>query len=421
MVNNFFPGSGDWLEREVYFAGECIFHAGDEGDAVYLVEQGEVEILMGASEHAPRLRLLGVGELFGEIAALDRLPRSHTVRATQPTTVIRVDVPHLKQLLDHSDAVVQYMFYALMGRLRRLSDYSGQLMAVNSIHAPLDNSLYHRMVNSLQVIADLRHTLDVGDLELRYTPVITLVDGTLAGFEASLHWQPVCRGRLTPENFARIAEHSGLIQELGTWMLHQAAQDWPQLRACCTGTGDSVPFLSLNFATPELSGFKLAEILQWCLECCGVPANEMRVQLGGNLLPTRCYDPEPGFSSDDPLTQVKNLGLNLALQEMSGGSAGIRPLQTLPFTSIRLDAGLVRQILYQPKSRKIAVAMLALAEAAELHATAEGVREIDTHHFLSEQGCRYGLGPLYAPAMPLAHALDWATHSLPLTFSEVGV
>lgn len=414
-----FLAAADWLEREVYFPGECIFHAGDDGDAVYLLEQGEVEVLMGASEHAPRLRLLGVGEIFGEIAALDRLPRSHTVRATQPSTVIRVDFSHLRQLLESSDAVVQYMFHALLSRLRRLSDYSGHPQAANSILAQLDSGLYQRMLHTLQVIADLRHTLDVGDLELRYTPVMALEGGTLAGFEASLHWQPICRGRLTPENFARIAEHSGLIQELGTWMLHQAAQDWPRLRACCTGL--DTPFLSLNFATPELSSFKLAEILQWCVEHCQVPAQEMKIQLGGNLLPTRLYQPEPGFDHDDPLAQVRNLGLNLALQEMSGGSVGIRPLQTLPFSSIRLDSGLVKQLIYQPKSRRIAIAMLALAEAAELHATAEGVNDAETHELLREQGCRYGLGPFYAPAMSVTQAVDWAQHNLPLTFAEASV
>lgn len=402
----------DWLQRESYGNKECVFRAGEQGDSVFIVESGEVEVLMGDSIQSPRLSLLGPGDLFGEVAALDRLPRSNTIRTTCPTTLIRIDFPYLNDLLGQSDRVVQYVLYTLLARIRKLSDYSGNRQPpVEALRLDSDGPLHQGMLQTLRVIGDLHHAIRVNDLDLYYRPLVCLNSNQVAGFEASLQWQADTPMRVSPEEFIQIAERSGLIHQLGTWMLHRATADWQALRPGCVGQSlhgiERPPFVSLNFSAPELARLGINEILQWCLAEKQIPANELSLELSERLMPVREHHSHPGFALADTMQQVRNLGINLALDHIGPQGTGLGVLQEFPFSSIKIDRSFVQKMHSCHKSRAIVAAMLSLARALEMFATAEGVSDAATHQRLQEMGCDYAQGDYYAPAMRRDDAVNW--------------
>lgn len=403
----------DWLQREHYKARECVFRAGENGDSVFIIEQGEVEVLMGESIQSPRLTLLGPGALFGEVAALDRLPRSNTIRATCPTTLIRIDFPYINDLIDHCDPIVQYVLYTLLDRLRRLSDYSRRkLPPVEELRLDADGPLHQRMLCTLKVISDLHHAIRVSDIDLHYRPLICLHSGELAGFEALLRWHPGTLMRVSPDAFIEIAERNGLIQQLGTWMLHRAARDWETLRPYCQPQQlaglERPPFLSLNFSAPELARLGLADILNWCLAERQIPPAELSLELPERLIPVRQHQAPPTFDLAHAMEQVRRLGINLVLDDMGTGSAGLGALQEFPFSSVKIERQFVRQICDHPRSHRVVAAMLNLARSLDMHAMAEGVDNAETHAALKAMGCDYAQGDHYAPPMRRKDAIAWA-------------
>lgn len=99
--------------RETLDTGAVVFHAGDPGDSAYLVESGQVEVLLESEGVFKPVDLLGPGAMFGEIALLDRLPRSGTVRAVEPTVLMRIDRSFVDDLLRATDPVIQYLLRVL--------------------------------------------------------------------------------------------------------------------------------------------------------------------------------------------------------------------------------------------------------------------------------------------------------------------
>src|SRR5450830_558947 len=106
------------FQRETFAADTTIFRAGDAGEAAYVIDSGCVEILLGPEGAQRRIEVLAEGAMFGEIALLDGLPRSATVRTLVPTRLIRIDRSHIEGLLQQADPVVQYLVKVLLDRVR---------------------------------------------------------------------------------------------------------------------------------------------------------------------------------------------------------------------------------------------------------------------------------------------------------------
>lgn len=256
------------------------------------------------------------------------------------------------------------------------------------------------MLCTLKVISDLHHAIRVSDIDLHYRPLICLHSGELAGFEALLRWHPGTLMRVSPDAFIEIAERNGLIQQLGTWMLHRAARDWETLRPYCQPQQlaglERPPFLSLNFSAPELARLGLADILNWCLAERQIPPAELSLELPERLIPVRQHQAPPTFDLAHAMEQVRRLGINLVLDDMGTGSAGLGALQEFPFSSVKIERQFVRQICDHPRSHRVVAAMLNLARSLDMHAMAEGVDNAETHAALKAMGCDYAQGDHYA-------------------------
>ena len=104
--------------KEQFDSREIIFHSGEPGACAYVIEEGCVEVLRGEGDEQRRIVVLAQGAMFGEVALLDRQPRTATVRTLVPTRLIRIDRNHVEELLLRSDPVIQFLLRQLLVRFR---------------------------------------------------------------------------------------------------------------------------------------------------------------------------------------------------------------------------------------------------------------------------------------------------------------
>jgi len=393
------------FDRAVFNTNEIVFALGDSGESAFVIEEGCVEILSGLAPDQKRIALLTEGAIFGEIALLDRQPRSASVRALVPTRLIRIDRTHVDEMLTRSDPVVQYLVRLLLARIRNIQDHLGQLIHprgedLKAAHNN-DADLQKSAVRALSLAQDLADAIDHGQLELHYQPLVAFDGLRLSGFEALVRWRHPALGLVSPDEFIPLAERTGLIHRIGQWVLEQAVSDWSQLRVFCADDTDHPPFMSVNFSAPELARPGIATVIQCCLQRARMPAQELRIELTETVIIQNME------SVASTLKELRAMGCGIALDDFGTGYAGLDYLQTLPFTCLKIDKTFVQQIHQSERSSHIIKAALELASSLGLSTIAEGIEDRATGLRLAEMGCSHSQGYFYGKPMPIAGIEKW--------------
>jgi len=390
------------FSREVLAAGAAVFQVGDTGDSAYVIESGCVEVLVGAAHAQQRVAVLAEGAMFGEVALLDRQARTATVRTLVPTTLVRIDRAHVEELLVRADPVIQYLLRLLLERFRSSSAKSESPPALpplsgHAAFAPPED-LHAAAVRTLSLAHDLSDAIDRDQLDLYYQPIVRLPDGTLAGYEALVRWRHPQLGVVQPDEFIPLAEKTGLVHRIGQWVLQRATSDWPALRSTCAARAGGRPFVSVNLSAPELCSPGIVEAVERCLQTTGMDAQELRIELTETVI----------ISSVDKVSasiaRLRAMGIGIALDDFGTGYAGLDYLQTLPFTTIKIDRAFVAHMHSSERSFQIIKSALALSQLLGISTVAEGIEDAATGTLLASMGCEYGQGYHYARPRPL-HAL----------------
>lgn len=391
------------LPREPFAAGAIIFSDGDSGDSAYVVERGCVEILASRNGTEQRIALLGKGALFGEIALLDRLPRTATARAVVPTTLIRIAHDHVAELLSRSDPVMQFLLNILVLRFRqaRGAEHRVPNPAEWTTTDDVTDGTHASAVRSLALTQDLAHGMEVGQLELHYQPICRLADNGLAGFEALVRWRHPSLGLVSPVEFIGLAERTGLIHILGNWVLDRALADWKELRRFCRTREGETPFISVNLSAPECVEPGIVEQISARLKDYDIPANELRIELTESVL----VDNLEGLSR--MLHDLSRLGVSIAMDDFGTGYSGLDYLRSLPFGSIKIDRAFVQGMDSSIRSMEIVKAALSLADGIGLKTVAEGIEDGATGLHLADMGCTFAQGYFYGRPVPLEKVAGW--------------
>ena len=394
------------FKRENLDTHATVFQTGDSGDAAYVIESGCVEVLAGPPENPVRLAVLAEGAMFGEVALLDHQPRTATVKTLMPTSLIRIDRVHVEELLVRADPVIQYLLRLLLERFRNSSNKSGSDNAAPArFSVPGEQfatpDLHAAAVRTLSLAHDLSAAIGSSQLELFYLPIINLTDNTLNGFEGLVRWRHPTMGLVSPDEFIPLAEKTGLIHRIGDWVLRRGMLDWPQLRTLCNVPAGQTPFISLNLSGPELCQDGVVESVQQRLTAMGMAPEELRIELTETTVIT-------SLSQVTEVTQrLRDMGVGIALDDFGTGYAGLDYLQTLPFSSLKIDKSFVQQMHTSERSLQIIKAALELSRRLGLTSVAEGIEDRATADALADMGCTYAQGYLYAKPMPLDLICKW--------------
>jgi diguanylate cyclase (GGDEF)-like protein/PAS domain S-box-containing protein len=258
----------------------------------------------------------------------------------------------------------------------------------------------------LQLETDLRHALERGEFRNFYQPIVALVSGEIAGFEALLRWQHPTRGLLGPSEFIPVAEETGLIRELGWWNLREACRQISEWRAGLIAHSNLT--ISVNLSAKQFLQPNLVEDIRKLLVELALPPAALKLEITES---TVMADP---LAAVEMLQQIKSLGIRLAIDDFGTGYSSLSYLHRFPLDTLKIDRSFISVMEEDGEGMEIARSIVPMANNLRLDVVAEGVETIQQVALLKKLECKYGQGyyfsrPLSAEGIAalLAGDLSW--------------
>jgi diguanylate cyclase (GGDEF)-like protein len=261
-----------------------------------------------------------------------------------------------------------------------------------------------RMRSRRALELDLREAIASGGFEVYYQPLVDLASNVVTGCEALLRWNHPARGMVSPAEFIPLAEETGLITELGEWVLGKACADaanWP----------DHIT-LAVNVSPVQFNSTTLALKVAGALAKSGLSAHRLELEITEAVL---IRDDEQALAT---LHQLRQLGVRISLDDFGTGYSSLSYLQRFPFDKIKIDRSFINDICDAGGSSPIVQAVVTMALARSMSTTAEGVETEAQRKILRELGCTQMQGFLFSPAVPIKR-LEALLHSQDLRRASV--
>jgi diguanylate cyclase (GGDEF)-like protein len=269
-----------------------------------------------------------------------------------------------------------------------------------------DADMRASLMSRLQLETDLRHALERGEFRNFYQPIVALLSGEIAGFEALLRWQHPTRGLLTPNEFIPIAEETGLIRELGWWNLREACRQIREWRAGSVNHRHLT--ISVNLSAKQFLQQNLVENIRNLLRELALRPEALKLEITES---TVMGDPSGAV---EMLQQIKSLGIRLAIDDFGTGYSSLSYLHRFPLDTLKIDRSFISALGDNGEGMEIARTILPMANNLGLDVVAEGIETLQQFTLLKELQCKYGQGyyfsrPLSAEgtAALLAGDLTW--------------
>jgi predicted signal transduction protein with EAL and GGDEF domain len=243
---------------------------------------------------------------------------------------------------------------------------------------------------------DLRAALARGELALYYQPKVNLARSTLTGVEALVRWNHPQQGLVSPARFIPLAEETGLILDIGRWVLMEATRQLAAWRAA----GIDVPRMSVNVSALQLRADLLSQVQEALREAGLVPADlELEIT-------------ETAITADGPLvlellSKLRALGVGVAVDDFGVGFSSLALLRRLPVSTLKIDRCFVQDIARSSQDATIVRAIVDMGQGLGLRLVAEGVERTDQRLILSGLGCVEAQGYLFSPPLPAGALVDW--------------
>jgi diguanylate cyclase (GGDEF)-like protein len=252
-------------------------------------------------------------------------------------------------------------------------------------------SMDEETLSGLQLDAELRRAIAGDELVLHYQPIVELASRRLLGVEALVRWQHPQRGLLQPAAFIDMAERSGLISDIGAWVLLRAAHQ--QARWATQGLGDL--FIAVNVSGRQFRRGLLLDQVQRALDSSGACANRLQIEITENTLV------EDVISNVRILSSLRELGMQISIDDFGTGLSSLAYLKRLPIDKLKIDRSFIKDLPDSAEDVAIVSAILSMASALGLQVVAEGIETEPQRRLLSQLGGDHGQGYLFS--RPVAH------------------
>ena len=248
--------------------------------------------------------------------------------------------------------------------------------------AQLNDASHERLTLEL----DLRQALRRNELLLHYQPIVELASGRLLAVEALIRWRHPLQGMIGPERFIPLAEQSGLIVEIGEWVLQEACR-----QAMLWQAAGLMPFVvSVNLSAVQFRRGDMETLVRKVLGSTGLPAERLELELTESIL----LQDSQAFI--DLLSRLKALGVGLSIDDFGTGYSSLAYLQRFQVNKLKIDQSFVRNLQGNPQDQAIVTAIIQMAKSLQLLTTAEGIEDETTRALLAGLGCDQGQGYLFA-------------------------
>ena len=263
-------------------------------------------------------------------------------------------------------------------------------------YAIFDREMHALAVAVLKMENDLRRAIDSDELTLHYQPIIDLLSGRIRGFEALLRWQHPKRGLILPDEFIPIAEETGLIVDIGHYVLREACSqmsDWKKDFPVYPSLAISVNLSSKEFLQPDL-----VEQVSCVLSETGLTPRSLHLEITESCIMEH-HDP-----LQEKLHDLRDLDVELHIDDFGTGYSSLNYLHELPATALKIDRSFIRQMLGNQSRPEIVGTIVYLARSLGLDVAAEGLETADELRHLRGMQCHYGQGFYFARPMDQAGA-----------------
>ncbi|MET0106198.1 MAG: EAL domain-containing protein [Sedimenticola sp.] len=238
---------------------------------------------------------------------------------------------------------------------------------------------------------ELRQALDEGQLQLNYQPIVVLANGRIAGFEVLARWYHPEKGFISPEEFIPVAEETGLIIPMGTWILEQACRF---MRECARNFPHAAGmYVSVNLSPRQISQANLLEEIRRILDETKLSPENLRLEITESLLM------EYSGAAYELLPRLKALGIQLYMDDFGTGYSSLSYLHNSPLDVLKIDRSFIAKMDQGSRHMKMVSTIVSLAHNFDMRIVAEGIESELQAKTLSRLGCYYGQGYLFAKPM----------------------
>lgn len=250
-----------------------------------------------------------------------------------------------------------------------------------------DDAMHQQAKVRFELENDFRVAFERGEFVLHFQPIMHLESGNVLGAEALVRWQHPTRGLLMPADFLSIAEETGMIAEMDTWVMRQAAFQLSQWRQKFPRHYDL--FMNVNVDEKQLTSAEIIEEVRTVLERFMLPPSTLRLEVTENV-----FRAGRGLA-EERLMELKNIGVGLVVDDFGTGYSSLESFAASAFDALKIDQAFIRDLESNHRHRAIVKTIIGFAKDLGLTLTAEGIETSGQRKLLLEMGCEIGQGFWY--------------------------
>ncbi|WP_447722260.1 putative bifunctional diguanylate cyclase/phosphodiesterase [Aquipseudomonas campi] len=361
--------AGDELLQEVALRLEQAVSDEDtisrQGGDEFLVALADVHDLAAVSAVATQIQ--------------QRLAQPFTLKGMQIVTSISIGIALFPEDGDDFDTLLTHADMAM---------YQAKAAGRNGFRF-FDAQTHAANRERLSLELGLREALNRNEFVLHYQPIVDLNSGGLLAVEALIRWQHPQEGLIYPDRFIAAAEQSGLIVEIGEWVINEACRQMMVWQAA----GLPRFVVSVNLSAVQFRRGNLEVLVRSALTRFGLPPGCLELELTETIL---LQDSDAFIGV---LQRLKGLGVKLSIDDFGTGYSNLSYLQRFQVDKLKIDQSFVRQLQGNTQGQAIVTAIIQMAKSLQLLTTAEGVEDEATRQLLIGLGCVQGQGYLFARPM----------------------
>lgn len=345
----------------------------------YLIRFGgdEFLVIVPINPHGDELTSLA-NSLIGQCASVfDIFQNQVTVSASLGTASAPKDGTDFKQLCRKADIAM----------------YKAKQDGRNTYHH-YDESLDKASENKFKMLQLLRPALSEQQFELHYQPIVDLKSGNINTLEALLRWPQPDGSMIPPDLFIPLAESSGLINQLGSWVVRQATQFCAQFCAQLRQQGHSDIRIAVNLSVMQFKDGQLQRTIESALYEAGLPPEALELELTESLLIDETEQIQKQLAS------LSKLGITIAIDDFGTGYSNLGYLRNFNASKLKVDRSFISPLCFSEHDESLVGAIINMAASLGLKTVAEGIEDEETLQKLLSLGCDIGQGYLWSKPLP---------------------
>jgi len=396
--------------------GEALMLEGERGECAYIIESGNVEIVVQRDGQHLQIGTRGPGSMLGEMAMIDDKPRTATVRALEDCTAIEITREDFAHRVESADPVLKMVMRIVTSRYRDMIARTDAMRVTAASPAAeaseQGDSNSTTALTTIRLNNELKEALEKGQLVLFYQPIIDIQNMKIGGFEGLMRWKHPVNGMISPGVFIPVAEDSGLITQLSQLALELACDAAIKLQAVASKDliGPEPLFVGVNFSVKDFSAIDLPGLLQAAIEEKQMDPLQIHLEIVESLL---MEAPEKARAV---LEKCREIGINISIDDFGSGYSSLSYLHFFPIDTLKIDQSFIRTLSKDHGSKVLVKAIIGLAHNLGMKVIAEGVETAADAEYLRSQGCEYIQGYFFSKPLAIEAATEFVQKWQPPSF-----